>query len=244
MLGLNMRNPHGQSYLEVMHMQAAGGTAFVPTLDTAVPDGPYQIQVKPWLSEYYEENQRVAQILDVDMIQYPFDQTPEREPEERTRLLLEHAVRQPGNLYGELAKIKLARGSVEEAMIQQGIEAMTQGHADARTGALGSAADGTRGPAKPGPIEGSVPTMDEYSPPLPAISRHLSHPREAVESFLESVCRWLAGGGGLPGKPPAFQDRSGSELQEEARQEIHDWILARMQPVSATVMRKQEPGVG
>ena len=228
MLGINMRNLHGQSYLEVMHMQAAGGTAFVPTLDTAVPDGPYQIQVKPWLSEYYEENQRVAQILDIDMLEYPFDQTPEREQEERTRLLLEHAVRQPGNLYGELAKIKLARGSLEEVMIQQGIEAMTQGHADAERALLGLLLMEHEVQQSPVPMEGPVPVMGEYGPCYLPSSRHLSHPREAVESFLESVCRWLVGQRSPRQAFRHFQDRSGSELQEEARQEIQDWILARM----------------
>ncbi len=228
MLGINMRNQRGESYLEVMHTQATGGTEFVPSLDTAVPDGPYQVQIKPWLSEYYEENQRVAQVLDVAMIQYPFEQTPEREPDERVRLLLESALRQTTNLYSELAKIKLARGSLDETVFQQAIEAMEQGYADAEQALLGLLLIEHEAQQSQTHIEGQAPEMGEHLPCYLPSSHHQSHPRESVASFLESVCRWLSGQRCPRQSFLHFQDRSGSELQEEARQEIQDWILARM----------------
>ncbi len=227
MLGMNLRAPQGQSYLEVMHMQAAGGTEFALPLDTAIPDGPYQLQIRPWLSEYYEENQRIVHVLDVDLIETEFEQTPEREQAERTDRLLARAVRQRTSLYSELAKIKMGHPALDDALLRQGQEAVAQGHADAEQALLGLLQIEHEVQRRVHAAV-SAPDMAACCPRYLPSGSHLPHPRHAVEAFQEAVCQLLAGQRCPQRSFSHFQNRLGSDLQKQARHAVRDWMQARM----------------
>jgi hypothetical protein len=156
-VGLRFRRPEGPIYKEQLVTRGEPAASFDLIKPLRVPDGAYQVVVRPWYLEYYESHQRVQKFMDLQISKNDYSGAAYGTFEERRREALMHAARLGGNIFSETAKMALEAWShVNGDAIQGTIENLRQGDGcDLRTlvGLLALAQRYVDAPSFPGQLK-------------------------------------------------------------------------------------------
>lgn len=221
-LGLNLQRFRGPAYMEVMHMQAHAGASYEMQTGLNLAAGHYQVRIRPWLAEYYEENQRVAKVIDVHLAGAEFMQTPEWMPVQRRQACLHMMARHPESLYSVLAQMMVQPGDVDRERLRSVMYAAERGAADAEMAVLCLIlmAQGLR--RQP---------LHMAEDLLAALDTCLVHwqpsglPQTIGQAFLVSVCKLLVGWGRPETRFGQFGHRTGVEIRQDEGLSVRRQIL-------------------
>jgi hypothetical protein len=107
-------------YAEALPTADAGLEVNIGQQMTLQP-GDYRVVLMPRPQEYYEGDIRIVRELPVRIVHHTYSEAPYGTFESRRREALEYATRQEGDLYAEIAKIRVGRWAAVDRDIVQGV---------------------------------------------------------------------------------------------------------------------------